>query len=229
MRVHVYWSWEAPDTPGASVVVDVYAATTNIASFLARGAKKVFLVNNETVFSVKNRYPNARIIGESLEFPKRFFYASNKPSDATSVDVGGKVIIFMSNNGTRVVQEVIRKGANPVVTASFANVDAVAHWIRYKKLKNIAIVAAGEMAFSDSRVMEDKLCATLLRDILLQKHVDIKKQMKTVRDFMLSIYQLSGASDPNLQISLSLNAYPVVPLCIEESSGIVEVVEAIRK
>jgi len=230
MNVSMYWSWETPDAIScAAVVVDVYAATTNIASFLTRGAKKVLLVNDKTVFSVKHHHPDARIIGESLEFPKSFFYASNKPSDATTVAVGGKVVIFMSNNGTRVVHEVIQKGSSPVVTASFTNVDAVAHWIRYKKLKNLAIVAAGEMTFSDPRVIEDRLCATLLRSLVLKKHGDVTKQMKKVRDFMLMKYGLIRASDPNLQIPLSLNVYPVVPICIEKSPGIVEVVDAMSQ
>lgn len=75
------------------IVTDVYAATSNISSFLARGASQLLIVNSDSVTAVKNEYREALVIGESPNLPEDFFDAPNDPHGNTAIDVSGKLVI----------------------------------------------------------------------------------------------------------------------------------------
>ncbi len=70
MLINTFWSWEIPDKlEGVVVIADVYAATTNIVSFLARGVSRLLIVDRENVVSIRKRLKEAVVIGESPDLP----------------------------------------------------------------------------------------------------------------------------------------------------------------
>src|SRR3972149_8624331 len=102
MTADFYWSWELPSKlEGAVAVVDVYAASTNIAAFLHRGVSRLFLVNDETVAAVTSENPQGVAIGESLTLPKDTFVSNNWPGNVEQIAVIGTTGIYRSKNGDR--------------------------------------------------------------------------------------------------------------------------------
>ncbi|MBI3443363.1 2-phosphosulfolactate phosphatase [Candidatus Woesebacteria bacterium] len=223
MNIRILWSWELPaNLDGTVVVADVYAATTNIALFLARGVKKLFLVNEKSVLRLKQQYPKARIIGESLTLPFNFFQASNLPSKIDKVSLAGQTVCYMSINGTRVVGEVSKKGADKVLSVSFTNIDAVVWWLKQHQPKNLTLVPAGD---GDTKVLEDEICITMLKDLIDGKTTAWEENITRADNFIRSYY-VSKNFDPDLAIIFELNRYPVVPKCYQSAHGLLTVVDA---
>lgn len=226
-HIQILWPWELPEKfSGTAVVVDVYAASTNIASFIFRGAKKIFLVNEKTADEIKSQRPDGLVIGESRSLPEDFFDFSNQPAEIESLDISGKTIIYVSFNGTRVIEKVFRLGADQVFTASFTNIGAAVSYFSHSK-GSITIVPAGEESFKDGKVLEDEICAQALKDLLYQKKVDWDKKIDQAREFVHAHYAL-GHPKPelfpqSLKIIFSRNAFPVVPVCQREKEGVIRV------
>jgi len=223
MKVHTYWSWELPPKlTGAAAVVDVNAASTNMATLLSRGVSRLFLVTDETVHEMKRQYPDALVIGESLKLPKNFFVSSNWPSEIAKVDVKGRTVLFMTANGTRVAQEAIAKGADPVFAVGFMNFRRAAAWVKERKIQSLSILAAGEISFEDRRVAEDRMCAELLQKLLKGEVFGYRTALMDVKEFMLEHYR--GFSIPyNRHIVFQEN--PVIPLCKQLRPGVIEVTD----
>jgi phosphosulfolactate phosphohydrolase-like enzyme len=224
MNIKIYWSWELPKKlSGAVAVVDVYAASTNMASFLSRGVSRLLLVNDDTIQILKKQYPEALAIGESFKLPKSYFVSSNWPNMIAEVKVIGKTVLYMSNNGTRVIQEAMSKGSDPVFAVGFMNFRHTATWIRRKKIESLVILAAGEISFDDRRVAEDRVCAQLLQKLLLGKDIDYKTEIRDVKRFMREQYR--GIKIPyNERFVFQEN--PVIPLCKQLHPGVIEVTDA---
>jgi len=225
MHIHIFWPWELTEKiTGTVVVCDVFAATTNIASFLARGAKELLLVNAQTLRLVKNHHPDAWVIGDRGTLPKKIFHASNHPSEVVRLNVLHKTVIYMSANGTRMIEEAFRKGAKRIVTASFTNIDAVASWLREKKTSEIILLPAGEINLPDQRSREDKICAEVLRDILEERDADWESRLKEAERFICANYHMVHP-EAEYAVVLARNRYPVVPLCEPVRKGLIRVTD----
>ena len=223
MNVYTYWPWELPPKlAGTAVVADVWAATTNIAHFISRGTARLLVVNSTSVREVKKRFPGALTIGESLDLPKDFFDVSHIPPASINADVAGRIVIYMSNNGTRVIEDVFAKGANVVAAITFSNLPSVVSWLNNRGDKAITVALSGEIIFDDRRSMEDYYCAKALSDLLADQKADISKYINDARTFMKEHY--TGISvKRDFEVALSPSLYPVVPLCTKLYDGLIEV------
>lgn len=226
MDIKIIWSFEAKreDVKGSiAVVVDVWAATTNIALMLAHGAKELILVREETIRSAINQYPGAFIVGESTdEKTTSLFTCSNSPSQVNNLDVTDKTVLYMTNNGTKVIEKALLQGADPVMTAAFVNISSVAQALRMERSKKVCIIASGEQTIADKipdqKAWEDYYCAQTLCDLINTEHIDCEKYIKKSKEFIKSHYRYQGES---LQIVHRLDSISINPFCITGSDGLI--------
>lgn len=226
MSAKIAWPWELPDVlGGVAVVADVWGATTNINSFFRKGVKKLFIVNANNVKRAKNFYKDALIIGESLELPKNFFDSSNYPSDIEKVNVRGKTVLYMSNNGSRIIEFVIRKGTKKVITVSFTNISAVANYLKREK-ENIYLIPSGDIESVNQKVLEDLICVESLDKLTRGVHVDLEKAQKEAENFIKINYAKENFDQvSNFKIVFNLNSSKAIPVCNQEKQGWIKVVD----
>jgi phosphosulfolactate phosphohydrolase-like enzyme len=228
MEFQSYWPWEMPSKVGGTVfVADVWAATTNIAHFLTHKAARLLIVNSASIRRVKKQFPEALTIGESLDLPKNFFDVSHIPPASTNADVTGRTVIYMSNNGTRIMEDVFAKGAQDVITITFSNLPSVVSWLKNRTEKAITVVLSGEITFTDRKSMEDLYCAQALRDMLSDGKADISYYVEKSREFMISMYRkINVKRDRDFEVALQPGLYPVVPVCTKLEEGLIEITPA---
>lgn len=218
------WSWEAVDTKGAVCAVsDVLAATTNIARMLTQGTKKLVLVNDETVEPVLARLKNAIPVGESRKLPRGFFSVSNHPQELFRYDFRNRQVIYMSNNGTRVIADVLKKGARSVTAVSFVNMSAVLAYLQTQRDRRLILVAAGEGTYEDPHAPEDYACITELSRILaggepLRERVftDLEKRMRA--------YYGRNFWEEDVGFVLKKDTCPVVPVFVSHENGTIDTI-----
>ena len=214
-----HWSWDVPDVAGSLCAVsDVLAATTNIARMLAVGARTLTLVTEETVESVRVRSGGALIVGESRRLPRNFFSVSNHPSDIFRADFRGKDIVYMSNNGTRVISDMLDRGAESVTAVSFVNISASSTFLKREGSRNIIGIAAGERTYPDKHAPEDRRCISVLRQIYTGKHVDWDTVFSTLNDEMQRYYSLNFWKEDVLYV-LKKDTCPVTPVFHRDEDG----------
>lgn len=216
------WPWELPDKiEGIAVVIDLWAATTNIAQMLTRGAQKILIVNEKNILSVIKDLPEALTVGESTnpEFD-RIFYCSNAIDRIAKLDLNGKTVIYMTNNGTRVIEQALGSGAKCVITAAYINLVAAAGFILKKKMPTV-ILPAGEWtepSIRDKKDLEDYLAAVALQKLLSGQDVDWESYFKRSKEFIKTHY--SATRKKSLEVAHSLNLFPVVPVCRKEGGSL---------
>lgn len=224
MITKIAWPWELPKVlDGIAVIADVWAATTNINSLLTKGVKNLLIVNRNNVQKAKNKYRDALTIGESLQLPKSFFDSSNYPSDIERMEVKNKTILYMSNNGSRIIELAFEKKAQKVITISFTNIASVSEYLRGLK-ENIYLIPAGEIGNADHKAAEDLICIESLNKMLKGKGVDLDKEQKTAQSYIGTNYASENFDrDFNFKIIFNLNNSRVIPLCNLETEGWIKI------
>jgi phosphosulfolactate phosphohydrolase-like enzyme len=221
MSIKILWPWELPQTlNGIAVVTDVYAATTNIATFLARGVKKLIIVSEKNISQARKKFKDVLVVGD--KFPKHFFDVSNLPHDIEKVVVEGKTILYTTANGAQVIRMAMKKGAHQTLAVSFLNINSIAAYLKSSKPKNIFIIPAGEIS---RPCQEDLICAQTLKDILQGKKINWKKTLKFAEKFIRSFYQ-PKYNQVDFKIMFNLNKYKVIPSCLLIKDGLITVKDA---
>jgi 2-phosphosulfolactate phosphatase len=131
MRVEVFFTpgeLQGADVTGRTVVViDVLRATTTIAEAFAAGARAVYPVASvEEAARLATTLGRDEVLlcGERRCLPIEGFDLGNSPREFTSERVAGKALVMSTTNGTYAIS--LATGAERVITASFANLGAVA-------------------------------------------------------------------------------------------------------
>ena len=108
------------------VIIDVFRATTTIATALYNGAARVIPVaeveeckrlGNEIAGSITAGEREGKVI-EGLQF-------GNSPAEYPRAFVEGKTLVLTTTNGTKLLHMAFAKGCAHVITGSFANLSAV--------------------------------------------------------------------------------------------------------
>lgn len=226
MKIEIRWPWEVTSLINqVVVVVDLYAATTNISSLIGRGVKQLLVVNKDSVQKVKLDHSDALIIGESLDLPKDFFDVSNFPHKVEQTKVTGRRVIFMSTNGTRIIELAFQKKAKKVITCAFNNIESVVDWLKENKTETITIIPAGDTTLIDLKSEEDYFCSKALRDQLIGKQVVWGKILNQIRSYIPAHYHPQDFAE-EIKVLLALNKYQVVPRCEKISDGLIKVYNA---
>ena len=222
MAAKILWPWELPEVlDGVTVVADVWVATANITSFLRKGVKKLLIVNKDNVQKAKGEYKDALIIGESLELPISFFDASNFPSEIEKKDIENRTILYMSNNGSRIIELALKKKAKEVITVSFTNIAVISEYLRNLK-QNIYFIAAGEIQGADRKAHEDLICIESLDKMLKGQNVDLNKAKEWAKSYIVANHKYKS-SEQDLRLVFHLNSSKAIPLCSKEKEGWIKV------
>ena len=137
------------------VIIDVFRATSTIASVLFNGAKCVVPVDSvpkaiEISKSIGGIAAGERdgIIAEGLQY-------GNSPLEYTPEFIKNKVLVLTTTNGTRLLHMALEKGAESIISGSFPNLSAVCDHLVAEK-RNVILGCAG---WKDRFNLEDTLFA----------------------------------------------------------------------
>ncbi|MEG6586526.1 2-phosphosulfolactate phosphatase [Dendrosporobacter sp. 1207_IL3150] len=144
-----------------AVVIDVFRATTSIATAFANGCKELIPVEKiDEAFKMLELYPDALLAGEREGILINGFNLGNSPFEYSNSNIGGKTVIMTTTNGTFALK--CAANTEKVYTASFVNCAAVCQKLEQEDRDIVIICSGTEGRFS----VEDTLCAGLISDRL---------------------------------------------------------------
>lgn len=137
------------------VIIDVFRATSTIATALYNGAAKVVPVSGVEDCIAIGKKLNAITAGERDGKIIPGLQHGNSPAEYPRSFIEGKTLVLTTTNGTKLLHMALDKGAAEVITGSFPNLSAVAkHLIDCGK--NVIL---GCSAWKDRFNLEDTLFA----------------------------------------------------------------------
>jgi len=137
------------------VIIDVFRATSTIATALYNGAKSVIPVDSVSRCMELGRQIEGITAGERDGKIAEGLEYGNSPFEYPRDFIEGKTLVLTTTNGTRLLHMALEKGAREIITGSFPNLSAVCdHIIEMKK--NVILGCA---AWKDKVNMEDALFA----------------------------------------------------------------------
>lgn len=222
MKINQFWSWEDPPYSKIGVVIDSYAATSNVNIMLQKKPKKLLVINEKNLRKAVNKYPDGLLIGESDKFAFEFL-SSNHPSDIIKLNLNNKIVLYMSINGTKVFEKFISKYKR-IITCAFVNLRPVSRWLIEQKISEVSLIMSGDISESRrEKVEEDKICADILKYELDKQSYNWSIYKEKITDFINSYYGNPQKRYLSLPLVLDLNRYNVVPLVFRNKAGFLEV------
>ena len=155
------WSLSPGDSAELAVVIDVLRATTTACFLCARGTEVIVLESCGDLASLGP--PENYTVFSELALPPGWRHVDNSPAVARTSDVVGTPVL-VTTNGTRAIHAALGV-ASAVALASFANIGAVAAWIRARAPQTLVLVPAGFDPRREARY-EDDVCARALEGLV---------------------------------------------------------------
>jgi 2-phosphosulfolactate phosphatase len=137
------------------VIIDVFRATSTIASALKNGAKCVIPVDTVAKAVEISKRIDGIAAGERDGRIAEGLAHGNSPLEYGRDFVEGKTLVLTTTNGTRLLQMALENGADGIITGSFPNLGAVCDYLVEQK-KNVVLGCAG---WKDRFNLEDTLFA----------------------------------------------------------------------
>jgi len=137
------------------VIIDVFRATSTIATALYNGAEKVIPVADVQECIELGKKLNAVTAGERDGKIIEGLQHGNSPAEYFRSFIEGKTMVLTTTNGTRLLHMALNKGASEIITGSFPNLTAVCNHLLSAR-KNVIL---GCSAWKDRFNMEDTLFA----------------------------------------------------------------------
>jgi 2-phosphosulfolactate phosphatase len=138
------------------VIIDVFRATSTIATALYNGADKILPVDDvQKCIDLGNCTLNSITAGERDGKVIEGLQYGNSPAEYGRDFIEGKTLVLTTTNGTKLLHMALRNGAAEVITGSFPNLSAVCDFLK-KQNKNVFL---GCSAWKDRVNLEDTLFA----------------------------------------------------------------------
>ena len=138
------------------VIIDVFRATSTIATALYNGAKMVIPVDAvDKCIALGKATPNSITAGERDGKVIEGLQYGNSPAEYPRSFIEGKTLVLTTTNGTKLLHMALKNGASDVITGSFPNLDAVCDFL----IKQNKTVFLGCSAWKDRFNLEDTLFA----------------------------------------------------------------------
>lgn len=138
------------------VIIDVFRATSTIATALYNGANKIITTDSvEKCITIGNATPNSITAGERDGKIIEGLQHGNSPADYPRSFIEGKTLVLTTTNGTKLLHMALSKGATTIITGSFPNISAVCNFLIAQN-KNVFL---GCSAWKDRFNLEDTLFA----------------------------------------------------------------------
>ncbi len=168
----------AREARGIAVIIDVFRAFSTEAYLLARGAKKVIPVGEESLARrLKAETPDVILAGERRGKILPGFDMGNSPAQAEALDVVGKTVIHTTSAGTQGIANAIH--ADEILGGSLVTARAIADYIRTSGATEVSLVAMGLDAVSETE--EDTLCADYIRALLEGRELDMESEVEKLK------------------------------------------------
>lgn len=209
------------------VIIDVFRATSTIASALHKGAAKVIPVNDvQECIRIGNDL-KAVTAGERDGKVIEGLTNGNSPTEYTQEFIKGKTLVLTTTNGTKMLHMSVERGADVIITGSFPNLSSVCDYI-VKAEKDVVLACSG---WKDKFNIEDTLFAgaaisrtfqhftihcdsSLMAQELYQTHKDdlLDFVKKTTHWHRLSKYGL----EDDMQYCITIDNANVLPIFNKE-------------
>lgn len=137
------------------VVIDVFRATSTIATALYNGAARVIPVDSVDLCIEIGKQTGGITAGERDGKVIEGLSYGNSPAEYPRSFIEGKTLVLTTTNGTKLLHMALKNGAADVVTGSFPNLSVVCDYLVAQK-KNVIL---GCSAWKDKFNIEDTLFA----------------------------------------------------------------------
>ena len=137
------------------VIIDVFRATSTIATVLYNGAKCIIPVDSVAECIRIGKQIEGITAGERDGKVAEGLSYGNSPFEYPRKFVSGKTLVLTTTNGTKLLHMAINKGAKKIITGSFGNLSAVCAYL----IEQNRPVILGCAAWKDKINMEDTLFA----------------------------------------------------------------------
>lgn len=137
------------------VIIDVFRATSTIASALHNGARCVIPVDTVAKAIEISKKIDGIAAGERDGQIAEGLQHGNSPLEYGRDFIEGKTLVLTTTNGTRLLQMALDKSADTIISGSFPNLSAVCDFLE-KENKNVILGCAG---WKDRFNLEDTLFA----------------------------------------------------------------------
>jgi 2-phosphosulfolactate phosphatase len=142
-------------TNAVVVIIDVFRATSTIASALHNGAACIIPVDTVAKAVEISKNLNAIAAGERDGQIAEGLQHGNSPLEYSKAFIENKTLVLTTTNGTRLLQMALENNASTIITGSFPNLSAVCDFV-VKEKKNVVLGCAG---WKDRFNIEDSLFA----------------------------------------------------------------------
>ncbi|MFW5656560.1 MAG: 2-phosphosulfolactate phosphatase [Bacteroidota bacterium] len=164
---------------GLAVVIDVFRAFTVEPYLISLGAKTIHPVASiDQAYELKDKTPNAMLVGEREEQKPPGFDCGNSPTEAKTLDFKGKTVIHTTSSGTQGIANAVN--ADEILTGSFVNAPAIVRYIQQQKPENVSLVCMGYASLYPTE--EDTFCAKYIEALLTGKEPDFNNMVNTIRE-----------------------------------------------
>ncbi|HUM96779.1 MAG TPA: 2-phosphosulfolactate phosphatase [Chitinophagaceae bacterium] len=140
------------------VIIDVFRATSTIASVLFNGAKAIIPVDSVAKAIEISKNIGAIAAGERDGKIAEGLQYGNSPLEYPRTFIENKTLVLTTTNGTRLLQMALDKNADTIISGSFPNLTAICDFLVSEK-KNVVLGCAG---WKDRFNLEDTLFAGAL-------------------------------------------------------------------
>ena len=138
------------------VIIDVFRATSTIATALYNGAQKIIPVDAvDKCIVIGNATPNSITAGERDGKVIEGLQYGNSPAEYPRSFIEGKTLVLTTTYGTKLLHMALKNGASEIITGSFPNLDAVCNFLTSQN-KNVFL---GCSAWKDRFNLEDTVFA----------------------------------------------------------------------
>jgi 2-phosphosulfolactate phosphatase len=137
------------------VIIDVFRATSTIASALHNGARSVIPVDSVPKAIEISKRIEGIAAGERDGMIAEGLQHGNSPLEYNREFIENKTLVLTTTNGTRLLQMALDKNASTIISGSFPNLSAVCDFL-IKEKKNVVLGCAG---WKDRFNLEDTLFA----------------------------------------------------------------------
>lgn len=137
------------------VIIDVFRATSTIATALYNGAKKIIPVDSVDKCIAIGKECGGITAGERDGKVIEGLSYGNSPAEYGRDFIENKILVLTTTNGTRLLHMALQNGADEVMTGSFPNLSKVCEYLTAQN-KNVIL---GCSAWKDRFNLEDTLFA----------------------------------------------------------------------
>lgn len=207
MKVDIIEGRKTEDFPQSTkVLVDIFRSTSTMPLMIKNGAK--YIIPTKTLKEarrLKKDHPEYILAGERLGKRIPGFDYGNSPFEVWEEDFSGKIVIFTSTNGTKVLDKI--KGTGKIFIGSFINASAIFRVISNEE--HVSIVLSGR---PDGTADEDLYFAEYLKERLLGESSDVEHYISKIMKSKGSRRLKMMGAKVDIEYSLKIDAtdFPLV-------------------